>query len=125
MIVGDRYLEYGDERSGTRLCLNTRRHDRLPSVSEHDDITGLEVRRRVLDEAEIIAGCVVEAVDGHRAPSIGRLAALLDPRVVLTMRYCEPRNALYSSATRFGTTNAQASSTSSRISSTSMAARRT
>jgi len=69
-------LEHGDQRSRTRLCLNTRRHDRFPPVSEHDDITGLKVRRRVLEETAVVAGCVVEAVDGHRAISIDRLAAL-------------------------------------------------
>jgi hypothetical protein len=29
----------------------------------------------VLEEAEVLAGCVVESVDRHRAPSIDRLAA--------------------------------------------------
>jgi hypothetical protein len=29
----------------------------------------------VLEEAEVVAGFVVEAVDGHRASSIDRLAA--------------------------------------------------
>jgi hypothetical protein len=29
----------------TRRCLNSRRHDRVPPVCEHDDIAGLEVRR--------------------------------------------------------------------------------
>jgi hypothetical protein len=49
-----------------RLCFNSRRHDRLASVRDHDDITGLEVRRRVLEEAQVFAGCVVETVDGQR-----------------------------------------------------------
>ena len=31
----------------------------------HDDITRLEVRGRVLEEAEIFAGCVMKAVDRH------------------------------------------------------------
>jgi hypothetical protein len=44
-------------------------------VSEHDDIAGLEVRRGVLEEAEVFAGCVVEMVDGHRAPRTGRRRA--------------------------------------------------
>jgi hypothetical protein len=39
-----------------RLCLDPRRHYRLPPISEHDDITGLEVRRGVLEDAEILAG---------------------------------------------------------------------
>jgi hypothetical protein len=30
----------------------------------------------VLEKPEFVPGCVVEAVDGHRAPSIDRLAAL-------------------------------------------------
>jgi hypothetical protein len=53
-----------------------RRHDRLASVRDHDNITGLEVRRGVLEEAEVVTGCVVEAVDGHGAPSIDRLGVL-------------------------------------------------
>lgn len=52
-----------------------RRHDRLPSVRDHDDITGLEVRCRVFQEAEVVTGCVAEAVDGHGAPSIDRSVA--------------------------------------------------
>jgi hypothetical protein len=44
------------------LCLNTRRHECVPSVGEHDYITGLEVGCGVLEEAEVVAGCVVEAV---------------------------------------------------------------
>jgi hypothetical protein len=63
-------------RCPPRLCFNSGRHERFASVPEHDDITGFEVRRRVLEEAEVIAGCVVETVDGHRAPSIDRSAAL-------------------------------------------------
>jgi hypothetical protein len=59
----------------TWLCFNTRRHDRFPPVRDHDDITGLKVRRRVLEETEIIAGCVVETVDGQCLPSIDRLAS--------------------------------------------------
>jgi hypothetical protein len=33
----------------------------------------------VLEDAEVLAGWVVESVGRHRAPSIDRLAALLDP----------------------------------------------
>jgi hypothetical protein len=73
---GEGNLEHGDQRPGTRLCLNPRRHDRLPSVRDHDDITGLEVRHRMLEEAQVVAGCVVETIDRHRAPSIDRLAVL-------------------------------------------------
>jgi hypothetical protein len=40
---------------------------RLAFVRQHDDITGLEVRCGVLEEAEVLAGCVVESVaePGH------------------------------------------------------------
>jgi hypothetical protein len=58
-----------------RLCVNACGHDRLASIRDHDDITGLDVRRRVFQEAEIIASCVMEPVDGHRASSIDRLSA--------------------------------------------------
>jgi hypothetical protein len=54
----------------TWLCFNTRPHDGFPPVRDHKDIPGLEVRRGVFEEAEIVAGCVVEAVDGHLARSI-------------------------------------------------------
>ena len=60
-----RYLEHGDQLSPTRLCFNSHRHDPLSSVREHDNIAGLEVRRRVLEEAEVVPGRVVEAVDRH------------------------------------------------------------
>ena len=69
-IARDHDLEHGDQRPRTRLGLDASRHDRLTSVRDHDDITGLEVRRRVLEEAEVVAGCVVETVDGHAVPSI-------------------------------------------------------
>ena len=62
-IAGDQDLEHRYQRP--RLCLNTRRYNRLSSVGEHDNIAGLEVRRRVLEEAEVVPGCVVEAVDRH------------------------------------------------------------
>jgi hypothetical protein len=75
----DRHLEHRNQVPPPRLCLNTRRHDCLPSVREHDDITGLEVRRGMLEEAKVGAGCVVEAVDGNRGSSIDRLAVLADP----------------------------------------------
>jgi hypothetical protein len=71
---GDGDLEHRDQLSPTRLGFNSRRHNRLPSVGEHDDITGLEVRRGVLEAAEVVAGCVVETVDGYRALSIDQLA---------------------------------------------------
>jgi hypothetical protein len=56
---GDGDLKHRNQLSPTRLCFNSRRHNRLPSVRDHDDITGLEVRRRVLEEAEVITGCVM------------------------------------------------------------------
>jgi hypothetical protein len=80
-IDRDHDLKHGDERPRTRLCFNASRHDRLSSLHEHD-ITGLEVRRRVLEEAEVIAGRIVESVDRHRSPSIDRLAVFYDTLVV-------------------------------------------
>jgi hypothetical protein len=68
-------FEHGDKRPWPRLCFNTRRHDRLPSVRDHD-ITGLKVRRGVLKEAEVAAGRIVEMVDRHRSSTIDRLASL-------------------------------------------------
>jgi hypothetical protein len=64
---GDGHLEHRNQVPPPRLRLNTGRHERLPSVREHDDITELEVRRRVLEEAEVITGCVMETVDRHAA----------------------------------------------------------
>jgi hypothetical protein len=58
-------FEDRDQMPPARLCFNSRRHDRFAPVRDHDDITGFEVRRRVLQEAEVVAGCVVETVDGH------------------------------------------------------------
>ena len=65
-IRGDGNLEQGDQLPPTRLGFNSRCHDRLSSVREDDNVTGLDVRGRVLEEAEIIAGGVVKAVDRHR-----------------------------------------------------------
>jgi len=39
--------------------------ERLPAIREHDDITRLDVRGRVLEESEVVAGGVVEAVRRH------------------------------------------------------------
>jgi hypothetical protein len=54
-------LQRRNERS--RFRLNPRRDERLPTIGEHD--TGLEVRGKVLEESEVLAGCVVETVGGH------------------------------------------------------------
>ena len=35
----------------TRLCFNARGHERLASIRDHHDITRLDVRRGVLDQA--------------------------------------------------------------------------
>ena len=48
--VCDHDLEQRRERSW--LSLDARRDERLPAVREHDDVTGLDVRRRVLEEPE-------------------------------------------------------------------------
>jgi hypothetical protein len=65
-----RYLKHGDPLTPTRLCFNPRRHDPFSSFCEHHNITGLKVRRWVLQQAEVVSGCVVEAVDRH-SRSIG------------------------------------------------------
>jgi hypothetical protein len=51
---GDGDLEHRNQLSPTRLCFNSGRHGRLTSVGDHDDITGLGVRCRVLEEAEVV-----------------------------------------------------------------------
>jgi hypothetical protein len=43
------YLEHGDQLPPTRLCFNPRRHDPFSSVYEHDNVTGLEIGRGVLE----------------------------------------------------------------------------
>jgi hypothetical protein len=55
---------------------STRAVTSLSSVREHDNITGLEVRGRVLEGAEVVTRGVVEAVDRHGALSIGGWPAL-------------------------------------------------
>jgi hypothetical protein len=46
------------------------------TVQEPDDITWPEVRCRVIQESEVGAGRLVQAVDGHVRRGIDRLAAL-------------------------------------------------
>jgi hypothetical protein len=72
---GDRDFQQRDQLTPTRLCFNARGQERLPSIGDHDDITGLEVWRGMLEKAEVVAGRVVKAVDGHRASSIDRSVA--------------------------------------------------
>jgi len=69
-LARDHDLEHGDQRPRAWLGLDASRDERLSSVRDYDDITGLKVRRRMLEEAEVVAGCVVETVDGHAVPSI-------------------------------------------------------
>ena len=45
--------------------------ERLASVGEHDHVSRLDVRRGVLDHAEVVAGRVVEAVHGHESSLAG------------------------------------------------------
>ena len=71
-----------------RLCFNSRRHERLASVGNHDHITRLDVRRGVLKEAEIVPGRVVEAVGRHSLEEnpqsrLGRAAAARERRGVM------------------------------------------
>jgi hypothetical protein len=71
----DSDFQQRDQLTPTRLCFNARGHDRLASIRDHHDITRLDVRRRVFQGTEVVAGCVVETVDRHRASSIDRLSA--------------------------------------------------
>jgi hypothetical protein len=48
------------------LGLDPSRNKRLAPVGNHDHITGLDIRGGVLDQAEIVARRVVEAVGRHR-----------------------------------------------------------
>jgi hypothetical protein len=63
--TGDGYLEHRNQVPPPRLCFNSGRHERFASVPEQDNFTGFEVRRRMLEEAEVVAGRVVEAVRRH------------------------------------------------------------
>ena len=63
--MGDQDLEHRDQRPWARLCFNPRSYDPFSSVREHQNITGLEIGGGVLEETEIFAGCVVDAVDRH------------------------------------------------------------
>jgi hypothetical protein len=73
---GDRDFQQRHQVTPTRLCFNARGHDRLTSVRDYDNVPGFKVRRRVLQEAEVVAGRVMESVGRHGAPSIEKLAAL-------------------------------------------------
>ena len=53
--------------NGPGCGLDPRRHERLPTVREQYDIAGLDVRRRVLEESEVVAVVGVEAVRRQRA----------------------------------------------------------
>ena len=66
---GDRHFEQRRQRS--RLALDPRRHERLAPVREKDDVTRLEVRRWMLEEAEVVACRVAEAVGRHASSVIG------------------------------------------------------
>lgn len=53
-------------RERTWLSLHASYDERLSSVWDDDDISWLDVRSRVLEEAEVVACVVVEAVGRHR-----------------------------------------------------------
>jgi hypothetical protein len=46
-------------------------------VCEHDDVAGLEVRRRMLEESEVVAVVGVEAVAGHGTTQVATSRRLL------------------------------------------------
>ncbi|MBM2823520.1 MAG: hypothetical protein HW413_2266 [Thermoleophilia bacterium] len=71
----DHHLKQRRELPTVRL--HASRNERLPSVREHDDVTGLDIRRRVLDQAEVIAG----RVGGGRSAIATNLAGRLTPGV--------------------------------------------
>jgi hypothetical protein len=64
-IRSERDLEHGDQVPPTGLGFNSRRHQRISSIRQHENITGFEVRGRVLEGAEVVSGGVVKAVDRH------------------------------------------------------------
>jgi hypothetical protein len=52
---GDGDFEQRDQLTPTRLGFDARRHDRLASIRDHDNVPGFKVRRRVFQEAEVVA----------------------------------------------------------------------
>ena len=58
--------------NGPGIGPDASRNERLPAVGKHDHVTRLDVRRGVLEEAELVAGRVVEAV-GRHVPSLAGL----------------------------------------------------
>jgi len=82
-----RRLDYGrfqQRRERPTVRLDAARHECLPTVREDDYITRLDVRRGMLDQAEVVAGRIVEAVAVHvHAPTVrphgsGHKMAVLD-----------------------------------------------
>ena len=53
---------FEQHRQRSLLGLDPSGGERLAPVGSHDHVTRLEVWRRVLEEAELVASCVVEAV---------------------------------------------------------------
>jgi hypothetical protein len=43
-------------------------HDRLPPIREHDDITGLKIRRNELEDAEVVADWGQEVLRALQVP---------------------------------------------------------
>jgi len=93
-IANQADLEQGRERSRFGLDLRSypRCDERLPVVGEHGDVTGLDVRSRVLDEAQVVANVVAEAVGRHdpdaTSPRVipGRTAGRTASRLTRTQR---------------------------------------
>ena len=52
-------------RTAPPVCLGPRRDQRLPPVGEHEHVARLDVRCGMLDQAEVVAGRVVEAKARH------------------------------------------------------------
>jgi hypothetical protein len=48
------------------IRLHASRDERLAAVLEHDHVTRLDVRRGMLQEAEVVAGRVMEAVGEYQ-----------------------------------------------------------
>ena len=55
---------FKQRRQRSQFGLDASGNKRLPAVGQHDHVARLEVRRGVLDQTEVVAGRVVEAVAG-------------------------------------------------------------
>ena len=71
LVSGVGAIATSSSAAGGPLRLHPRSNERLSAVGDHDHVTGLDVRRGVLEAPEVVAGRVVEAVGRHRASVAG------------------------------------------------------